>query len=70
MKRISSDYVQDIIDSARNTSKFIEGMDYNSFIEDEKTVYAVIRAIEVIGEASKNIPSEVKELYPTFHGRI
>ncbi len=43
---------------------FTAGLDYAGFIADEKTVYAVIRCFEVIGEAVKNIPDTVKRRYP------
>jgi uncharacterized protein with HEPN domain len=38
-------------------------MDYETFAQDKKTVYAVIRALEIIGEATKNIPLPIKERY-------
>jgi uncharacterized protein with HEPN domain len=38
-------------------------MDYDRFAKDRKTVYAVIRALEIIGEASKNLPSPIKARY-------
>ena len=38
-------------------------MNYKDFLNDRKTVYAVIRALEIIGEATKNIPSTVKGRY-------
>jgi uncharacterized protein with HEPN domain len=49
--------------------KFIEGMTFENFEQDNKTVYAVIRAIEVIGEAVKNIPDEAKKKYPDIPWR-
>ena len=42
---------------------FIEGMNYDDFARDRKTVYAVIRAIEIIGEAAKKIPESVRNRY-------
>jgi uncharacterized protein with HEPN domain len=36
-------------------------MDFREFAEDEKTVFAVIRAIEIVGEAAKRIPEEMKK---------
>jgi len=39
-------------------------MSYEDFIQDPKTVFAVVRAIEIIGEAVKNIPDNVREKYP------
>lgn len=39
-------------------------MTFKQFIEDEKTSFAVIRALEIIGEATKNIPENIKETHP------
>jgi uncharacterized protein with HEPN domain len=36
---------------------FVEGLDLRTFREDDKTVFAVIRALEIIGEAAKKIPA-------------
>lgn len=44
-------------------------MSYDEFAEDTKTIYAVIRAIEIIGEAVKKISEEVKEEYPEIPWR-
>ncbi|MGE5339996.1 MAG: DUF86 domain-containing protein [Candidatus Omnitrophota bacterium] len=42
---------------------FIGDMDYDGFIEDEKTMFAVSKAIEIIGEILKHIPDEIKKKY-------
>jgi len=63
MIREIGDYIQDILEAMTDAIAFIEGMQYKDFSEDTKTVYAVIRAIEVIGEATKNIPSEIRNKY-------
>ncbi|MFB3765410.1 MAG: DUF86 domain-containing protein [Methanotrichaceae archaeon] len=52
-ERDSEDYLRDILHYMSAAERFVEGMYYEDFIEDEKTVYAVIRAIEVVGEATK-----------------
>lgn len=39
-------------------------MDYDEFVADEKTVDAVLRNFEVIGEAAKNVPADVRQEYP------
>lgn len=64
MKREIGDYVQDILEAMVNAVKFIENMSYDEFAQDTKTVYAVLRAIEIIGEATKNIPDDVRKRYP------
>jgi len=57
-------YVRDILEAIKAIEKFVEGMDFESFKEDDKTSSAVIRKFEIIGEATKNIPQSIKEKYP------
>jgi len=64
MKEEFLDYVEDIIGAMDDAMNFVEGMEYDDFVKDRKTIYAVIRAIEIIGEAIKKVPDRVKEGYP------
>jgi len=64
MTREFLDYVEDIIEAMNDALKFTENIEYEDFIKDKKNVYAVIRAIEIIGEAVKKIPNEIKKDYP------
>lgn len=64
MKREFLDYIEDIIEATTAALKFIKGIEYEGFKKDIKTSYAAIRALEVIGEAVKKIPDEVKNSYP------
>jgi uncharacterized protein with HEPN domain len=64
MNRIYLDYVQDILDSIRDIESFIKGMTFEEFKKDRKTINAVVRSIEVIGEASKKLPAAIKARYP------
>lgn len=52
------DYVDDMLLAAEKIERYIEGMDRDAFVQDEKTVDAVLRNLEVIGEASKLIPRQ------------
>lgn len=63
-KRDYGDFVQDILDSINDIGDFIEGVDFEEFIRDKKTIYSVVRAIEIIGEATKNVPEQIKKKYP------
>jgi uncharacterized protein with HEPN domain len=44
-------------------------MDYDSFCTDDKAVYAVIRALEIIGEAARQIPEDVRQSNPEIQWR-
>ena len=57
------DYLQDILDSINDIENFVRGMGFEEFKRDRKTINAVVRSIEVIGEASKKIPRSLKAKY-------
>lgn len=57
-------YLKDIIEYGRKAVSFTDNIDYQSFQKDEKTILAVIRCIEVIGEASGKLSDAVKNLLP------
>ncbi|HHT9124308.1 MAG TPA: HepT-like ribonuclease domain-containing protein [Candidatus Brocadiia bacterium] len=42
----------------------MEDLSYDQFYRDTKTLYAVVRCIEIIGEAAKNIPGTIQHKYP------
>ena len=63
-EREYSDYLEDILDAILKVDKFIKGMDFIQFDTDDKTMFAVIRALEIIGEVTKHIPNKVREDYP------
>ena len=46
--------------------EYVDGLDFQEFKWDYKTVDAVVRNFEIIGEASKNVPEGVKEKYPAI----
>jgi uncharacterized protein with HEPN domain len=64
MKRDFRDFLQDILTAIVDTESFVKDFTYEQFVEDRKTLYAVVRSIEVIGEATKNLPEQLKADYP------
>lgn len=60
-KREFLDYLADIQDATQHVSEFTKNMTWEEFVQDQKTMYAVVRAFEIIGEAAKKIPPAVRK---------
>ena len=58
-----TDYLRDILDATESATHFVAGMDFDAFAADKKTVFAVVRALEIIGEAAKNVPRSLRTQY-------
>ena len=56
-------YLEDIINAIDDIFLFIENMDFDQFMLDKKTYFAVIQRFSTIGEAVKHIPCDEKERY-------
>ena len=56
-------YLNDILAALKAIEEFVKGIDIEKFKKDDKTSSAVIRKFEIIGEAAKNIPEEIREKY-------
>lgn len=63
-KRESELYLQDILISIQRIEEYTKGLSSKDFEADWKTVDAVVRNLEIIGEAAKNMPEEIIEKYP------
>ncbi|MBI4400784.1 MAG: DUF86 domain-containing protein [Nitrospirae bacterium] len=64
-KREFLDYLEDILDAAEKIGQFTTGMTFEQFAEDEKTIYAVVRAFEIVGEAAKKVPTAIRKRNPS-----
>ena len=60
-------FVEDILECIGKIEKYIERMKFEDFENDDKTTDAVVRNLEIIGEASKNIPDIVKTRYQNVY---
>jgi uncharacterized protein with HEPN domain len=63
-ERIFCTVAKDILQNMRDAEQFIQGMTYEQFVADKKTMNAVLRSIEVIGEAAQRVPDDVRAQYP------
>lgn len=59
-----SDYFRDMHDAITKAQLFVAGMNYAQFEADEKTAFAVVRALEIIGEAASKIPPHERSNHP------
>jgi uncharacterized protein with HEPN domain len=55
--------IEDILEAINNIEEYTSGMDFSAWQADRKTVDAVIRNIEVIGEAATHVPMEIQNKY-------
>lgn len=71
-KRDLTQFLQDILEAIDDIEGFVKEMEFNEFSGDKKTIYAVMKALEIIGEATTNLPDTLKNEYPDVmevHGR-
>ena len=59
----------DIIESIDKIKRFVSGLDKTTFLQDEKTVDAVVRNLEIIGEAANRLPEEFTSEHPEIAWR-
>ena len=63
-RREFRDYLADMLDAARKAQRFTEGLDFDEFCANDEKTFAVVRALEIIGEAAKHLPAYVRKRHP------
>ena len=63
-------YLDDMRMAAEKVLRYTQGADLAHFVDDEKTFDAVVRNLEIIGEAAKHVSAEVQERYPESNGGV
>jgi uncharacterized protein with HEPN domain len=61
--------LEDIRDAALKVPKYTHEMPFEDFLADDKTIDAVVRNFEIIGEATKRVPENFKADYPQIESR-
>ncbi|MDD5396666.1 MAG: DUF86 domain-containing protein [Candidatus Moranbacteria bacterium] len=69
MKRNPKLFLTDIFESIELIEKYTKGLSYNKFLENNEVQDAVMRRIEIIGEATKNVPLKIRKEYPEIPWR-
>ena len=62
-KRSDTEFLSDIKEAIRRINIYIENIDYKEFLQDIKTQDAIVRNLEIIGEAVKNLSDELRNKY-------
>lgn len=62
-------YLDDILDAIQQIRSYVEGLDERAFGLDRKTQDAVIRNLEIIGEAARHLPEEIQKISPDIDWR-
>jgi uncharacterized protein with HEPN domain len=57
-------YLEDVRDCMNKINKYVNGMSFEDFDQNQLVIDAVARNLEVIGEATKYVPTEIREKYP------
>lgn len=63
-KRSDSLYCRDILEAGAAIRSYVEGIDFDAFVQDRMRYSAVIREFEIIGEAVGKLAAELKQAYP------
>ncbi len=66
MSRDYRDYLNDIIDAIKTAQEFTNQQNFEAFSQDKKTIFAITRALEIVGEAIKKIPVHLPKKYPSI----
>jgi len=56
--------VEDMLEAIERIEEFVQGIDLDAFLKDRRTSDAIVRNLEIIGEAARNVPEDVASRHP------
>ncbi|MBI5303994.1 MAG: DUF86 domain-containing protein [Chloroflexi bacterium] len=62
-KRVYTDYLQDIVDYSEKAMRFVRDVSFDEFGDDEEKIFAVVKMIEIVGEAARHLPKNLRNKY-------
>ena len=62
-KRVYTDYLQDIVDYAEKAMRFVQDVSFDDFGDNEEKILAVVKTLEIIGEAARHLPKSMRDKY-------
>lgn len=65
--RALSDFLQDILDGIQEIEAFTTGIDFESFKSNREKILAIIKLLEILGEAVGKIPEAMRQQYPNIN---
>ena len=66
-ERTDMDFLADTKEAILRINAYTDNLSYEQFLEDKKTQDAVVRNLEILGEAAKNISEQLKDKFPQIH---
>jgi uncharacterized protein with HEPN domain len=57
-------YLEDMLLATEKALSFTEGIEYRTFAKDDEKIFAVTHAVEILGEAAKQVPTRIRSRYP------
>ena len=69
MRRDDRSYLLDMLVAARDAVSFTKGLSYDEFARDRRSQFAILKAVEIVGEAASRLSADTKERHPDIPWR-
>ena len=69
MRRDDASYLLDMLVAARDAVVFADGLSFSEFARDQRTQLAILKCVEIVGEAASRVSAETREAHPAIPWR-